>query len=137
MGGIVYLINDKSGEGFTFNHLMSLRQSSGPIRHPLQHQWIERSIRENLEGFSGENPARIAGFYGPDAPELTHEDSQIDDVALTAPKTTDVFWVHPDGGRQHLVLDPYIGGSNRPIGVRACYRSAAYIPGQQFVMNWT
>ena len=123
-GGIVYLLNDKSGEGFTFNHV--IEESSGPIHRPLQHQWIERSIRENLEGFSGENPARIAGFYGPDAPELTHEDSQINDVALTAPKTTDVFWVHPDGGRQHLILDPYIGGSNRP-GVRAAYRSAAYI----------
>jgi len=123
-GGIVYLLNDKSGEGFTFNHV--IEANSGPIQRPLQHQWIERSVRENLEGFSGENPARIAGFYGPDAPVLTHGDSEITDVALTSPKTTDVFWVHPDGGRQHLTLDPYIGGSNRP-GVRAAYRSAAYI----------
>jgi hypothetical protein len=123
-GGIVYLLNDKLGEGFTFNHVME--RSSGPVQWPLQHQWIEQSIRENLQGFSGENPTRIAGFYGPDAPQLTHEDSTIENVALTAPKTTDVFWVHPDGGRQHLILDPYIGGSNRP-GVRAAYRSAAYI----------
>ena len=121
-GGIVYLLNDKSGEGFTFNHVVEA--SSGPIQQPLQHQWLERSIIENLEGFSGENAARIAHRYGGEnAPD---EESQINDVALTAPKTTDVFWVHPDGGRQHLILDPYIGGSNRP-GVRAAYRSAAYI----------
>ena len=121
-GGIVYLLNDKSGEGFTFNHVVEA--SSGPIQRSLEHQWIEESIIENLEGFSGENPARIAHRYGgPNAPD---EESQINRVALTAPKTTDVFWVHPDGGRQHLILDPYIGGSNRP-GVRAAYRSAAYI----------
>ena len=61
-GGIVYLLNDNSGEGFTFNHVIEV--SDGPIRQPLQHQWIERSIRENLEGFSGENSERIAHHYG-------------------------------------------------------------------------
>ena len=55
------------------------------------------------------------------------EESQITDVALTAPKTTDVFWVHPDGGHKHLTLDATLVVEWQVIGVRAAYRSAAYI----------
>ena len=43
------------------------------------------------------------------------------------PKTTDVFWVHPMEGA-NTYSGSLLGGSNRP-GVRAAYRSAAYILG--------
>ncbi len=125
VGGIVYLMNDNSGEGYTFRHVLE-RPDNGVLLGDLQHQWLEASVVENnnLTEFQGNNHRVM--HYGPDASTLSHDDSTIHDVALVAPKVTDVFWVHPDGVRQHLNLNPYMSSRTKP-GVKAAYRSAAYI----------
>lgn len=122
-GGTVYLMNDNSGEGFTFRHVLEAADNAA-LQSALQHQWLEASVIENIDEYEG-NQNRIR-HYGPEAPILNHEDSTLHDVALVSPKVTDVFWVHPDGVRQFMNLNPYLDSRDRP-GVKAAYRSAAYI----------
>ena len=63
-----------------------------------------------------------------DNPETVGGYSLSENVALVAPKITDIFWVHPDTNNLHdgVVLDPWLSQENRP-GIRAAYRSASYI----------
>ena len=68
-------------------------------------------------------------------PELIHDDSIITDVALTSPKTTDVFRVH-QMEVVNTTLDPYLGGSNSQVLEPLIALQHTY-SGQQFVMNWT
>ena len=120
-GGMVYLMNDNHGRGFRFQHVKERGgQVNNPLRDDLRHQWLEQSvIRDHSEFFANPGPPpRIAYMYPQE------QESFIEDVALVAPKVTDVYWVHPDGPREGLVLDPYLGGRARP---KAAYRSAAYI----------
>ena len=54
----------------------------------------------------------------PSRTRILHEDTSLH-------RRSRMYWVHPDGPREGLVLDPYLEGGH--VQVRAAYRSAAYI----------
>ena len=68
-GGIVYLLNDNSGDGFVFQHLIERRDSTntGPVTRDLEHQWLEKSVTREMDEFDSENQnaTKIAALYNP------------------------------------------------------------------------
>ena len=66
VGGIVYLMNDNSGEGYVPTRLGA--SDNGVLLGRLEHQWLEASVVENndLTEFQGNNHRVM--HYGPDAP---------------------------------------------------------------------
>ena len=61
-GGTVYLMNDNSGEGFTFIHVQEYVDNA-VLQRALDHQWLEASVIENMDEYQG-NENRV-GHYGP------------------------------------------------------------------------
>ena len=131
-GGMVYLMNDNDGDGFRFMHLSERNTPNGPISGNLNHQWLEVNSIRNMTEEYGQVPRgnRIKFVYKDDeeSPAYDPDGTFIGSVALTSPKTTDVFWVHPSNSlkSQYLMIDPYYFSHKRP-GVKAAYISAAYL----------
>jgi hypothetical protein len=96
--GRVFRINDRGGQLFR-GQLGSARRGSAPA---IDCQWIDERFRSDLT-FVRTN--------------------DMEEVALAAPKTTDVFRIRPVAAPDGLRLDP--GGHH--VGVKGAYYSAAFI----------
>ena len=128
-GGIVYLMNDNLGKGFTFKHVIEKVNNNDPMEGNLNRQWLEKNIIRNMKEFVGDSAKRVAARYqkeDKDGDIFHYDGGEIKNVALTSPKTTDVFWLHPEDTHDFLSIDPWRNQRNRP-GIKASYRSAAYI----------
>lgn len=115
-GGHIYRVNDRAGRLFR-GGLGFARWSRGGT--PLHHQWIDE---------------RFQNVRGDDNVQFTAETQNIDNLALAAPKTTDVLRIQPHSVRQILCLDllardPFGRMSQMGQGgaVKAAYYSAAFI----------
>jgi hypothetical protein len=96
--GRVFRVNDRRGQLFR-GQPGSARRGSGL---EIEHQWIDERFQD----------------------ELTFvRTGDIEELALAAPKTTDVFRIRPVAVPDGLKLDP--GGHH--TGVKAAYYSAAFI----------
>jgi Lhr-like helicase len=99
-GGRVFRINDRRGQLFR-GQLGSARRGMGPA---LNDQWIDDR------------------FQLPD--EVTfNATGPVEEIALAAPKTTDVWRVRPFAVPTGVSLDP----SGVRVGVKAAYYSAAFV----------
>jgi DEAD/DEAH box helicase domain-containing protein len=115
-GGHVYRINDRAGRLFS-GGLGTARWSRGGVT--LSHQWID----ERYQNVRGDNNVTF-----------TAEIPEVDNVALAAPKVTDVLRIRPESVPQSLCLDLLArNNSGRPsqfgqgAAVKAAYYSAAFI----------
>ena len=122
-------MNDNLGKGFTFKHVIEKVNNNDPMEGNLNRQWLEKNIIRNMKEFVGDSAKRVAARYqkeDKDGDIFHYDGGEIKNVALTAPKTTDVFWLHPEDTHDFLSIDPWRNQRNRS-GIKASYRSAAYI----------
>jgi hypothetical protein len=120
--GMVYLVNDNRGQGYSFRYISELGSGVG---RPLDFQLIEEGVFDSVfqPGQFTEHPRPGPNDTGPDFSRST---------ALVSPKSTDVFWVHPAREGSHLQIDRLKsnGGRNereRRTGILAAYKSASHL----------
>jgi DEAD/DEAH box helicase domain-containing protein len=99
--GVVFRVNNRRGLLFR-GQVGSARRGRGP---ELEHQWIDERFQNVPEGVT----------FVPSGP--------LEELALVAPKTTDVMRVRPVAVPEGTTLDP--GGTN--VGVKGAYYSAAFV----------
>lgn len=97
--GRVYRVNDRRGELFSGSLGRSLKN-----RMTLDQQWIDNRFQSTDD---------LDGFVPTQSP---------DQIAIVAPKTTDVLHIRPNTTLPGLTLDPL-----ESAGVKAAYYSAAFI----------
>jgi len=125
----VYLINDRDKRFYGFEEITETRCNyldylKGPVYfHKAYNQLIENSDMTPYLDMFLDNPRREEHVP---SPRTVDGDDLSQDVALVAPKITDVFWMHVESPHADLLLDPWSQGEKRP-GARAAYRSAAFI----------
>jgi hypothetical protein len=115
-GGRVFRINDRAGRLFS-GGLGTARWSRGGVTLP--HQWID----ERYQNVRGDNNVIF-----------TAETADIDNIALAAPKVTDVLRIRPHSIHESLCLDLLARDSfgrmsryGQGGAVKAAYYSAAFI----------
>lgn len=115
-GGRVFRVNDRAGRLFT-GGLGAARWSRGGVTLP--HQWID----ERFQNVRGDNNVMF-----------TAEIPAVDNIALAAPKVTDVLRIRPHSVQQTLCLDLLARDSlgrmsqlGQGAAVKAAYYSAAFI----------
>ncbi|MHB1953419.1 MAG: DEAD/DEAH box helicase [Sulfobacillus sp.] len=97
--GRVYRVNDR--RGFLYRGQIGTTTRRNQM---IQHQWIDERFQSS-DGIT----------FTPDGP--------VEDIALAAPKTTDVLRIRPATIPRGLTLDPLLSHG----GVKAAYYSAAFI----------
>lgn len=103
-GGRVYRVNDNRGELF--------RGATGTAtqwQRPLSNQWIHERFHDGVTD---------GGFTF-----SFQRTGPVEDIAIAAPKTTDVFYLKPAAVPHGLTLDPVVNHG----AIKAAYYSAAFI----------
>ena len=105
--GRVFRVNDRAGQ--LYSGAIGSANTSGTVN--LQHQWID------------------SRFQSGDPHVAFQASSPIENVALIAPKTTDIVRFAPSHTPHGMLLDPTQGALNRLRGpaLKAAYYSAAFI----------
>ena len=99
--GRVYRVNDR--QGYLFRGAIGTTQRGKNSKQRLENQWIDERFQRD-DGL------------------LFTTNSETEEIAIIAPKTTDVLRIRPEDVRPGLMLDPVAA-----IGTKAAYYSAAFI----------
>ena len=58
---VLYILNDNSGDGFVFQHLIERRDHKHrPCTRDLEHQWLEKSVTREMDEFDSKKNATSA-----------------------------------------------------------------------------